>query len=219
MQNIQLIGTHYPDWKVYLYVSPDVDSGFLRKAASHSNVVIRPTGKSGVINRIERFFAIDEPDVETMFVRDADSRVHWKDRWAVNDFISKPEFVAHIIRDNREHDAKMLAGLWGIHKTAGVGMKALFELYMKYPIDLGFGENGMDQSFLISYVYPCIHNRFLLHYSNKCIFKGESGVEFPFQYNENFHCGRLDGPDFADTTTVKPASPRLSFVNGRFKVW
>ena len=167
VQNIQLIGAHFPDWKVYLYVSPDVDSGFLRRVSTFPNVVLRHTGKLGLINRLERLFAIDDPDVETMFVRDADSRVHWKDRWAINDFLSKPQFVAHVIRDHKEHNAKILAGLWGMHKEAGVGIKEMFDHYLKDPIDLGYGKDGVDQSFLGSYVYPLLKSRLLVHYSNK----------------------------------------------------
>ena len=59
IQNIQLIAGYYPEWKVYIYVSPDVDVGFL---SQYPNVVVKQTGKTGVINRIERLFAIDEDD-------------------------------------------------------------------------------------------------------------------------------------------------------------
>ena len=218
-QNVQLVQRHFPDWKVYLYVSPDVDSGFLRQISQYSNVVIKSTGKMGHINRLERLFAIDEPEVETMFVRDADSRVHWKDRWAINDFLSKPQFVAHVIRDNKEHDARMLAGLWGIHKSSGIGIKSLFEHFSSNPIDLGFGITGIDQSFLGTYIYPRIKSNLLAHTSNNQQLDGEANVTFPFPYTDDIHCGKVDGADFVDRNPEVVTQPgRRILVNGRFKL-
>ena len=216
IQNIQLIGKHYPGWKVYIYISPDVDQGFIQQISAYSNVVIKPTGKMGVINRLERLFAIDDPNVETMFVRDADSRVHWKDRWAINDFLSKPWFVAHSIRDHPEHKARMLAGMFGMQKTAGVGVKALFDMYSKNPIDLGYGNNGIDQSFLGSYIYPVVKPRLLAHCSNSLGINGEHVVQFPFPYTISYHCGKVEDESFVDIENDK--SPRLTMVNGRFKL-
>lgn len=214
VQNIQLIATHYSGWKVYLYVSPDVDPRFLEQVAAYPNVVLKHTGKLGTINRLERLFAVDEPEVETMFVRDADSRVHWKDRWAINDFLSKPQFVAHAIRDHKDHGARLLAGMWGMHKNAGVNITGLFELYLKNPIDLGYGKDGVDQSFLGSYVYPCVKERLLVHYSNQRGLKGEHVVEFPFPFTKTFHCGKVEGTAFVD---VAP-TVRVALVGGRFKL-
>ena len=219
VQNIQLIGSHYPDWKVYLYVSPDVDEGFIHQVSQYSNVVLKHTGKLGTINRLERLFAIDDAEVETMIVRDADSRVHWKDRWAINDFLSKPQFIAHVIRDHEDHNARILAGLWGMHKTPALRIRDLFEMFLKTPIDLGYGKDGMDQSFLGSYIYPLLKSQLLVHYSNNRGMRGEYVVEFPFPYTEQFHCGKVDGSEFIDqyvNNTVR--SGRKLLINGRFKL-
>jgi hypothetical protein len=220
IQNIELAKKHFPNWKVYLYVSPDIDMGFLHQISQYSNVVIRWTGKMGTINRIERLFAIDEPQVETMFVRDADSRIHWKDRWAINDFLKKPRFVAHLIRDNKDHASKILAGLWGIRKSADINIRSLYEEFLKNPKDLFFGEDGMDQSFLGSYLYPIIKSKALLHFSHNHIVLGENGIQFPFVYDDSCHCGKVDGPEFVDIIfpIETEKSNQLFLVNGRFKL-
>jgi hypothetical protein len=217
-QNIELIQKHFPGWKVYLYVSPDVDEGFIQQVSKYSNVVLKPTGKLGTINRLERLFAIDEPEVETMFVRDADSRVHWKDRWAINDFLSKPQFIGHVIRDHKEHGVKIPAGLLGLHKI-NLHVRTLYEKFLKNPKDLFFGEDGIDQSFLGSYLYSIITSKTLIHYSHKHILIGENGVEFPFVYDNSCFCGKPDGPEFVDVNLVSVTQPdRRIFVNGRFKL-
>ena len=43
IQNIELVQKHFPGWKVYLYVSPDIDMGFLHQVSKYSNVVIKST--------------------------------------------------------------------------------------------------------------------------------------------------------------------------------
>ena len=204
LQNVWLIGTHYPEWKVYIYAAPDVDQTFLDQVAMFSNVVVRQTGKLGEINMVERFFAIDEPDVEIMLVRDADSHVHWKDRWAINDFLSKPQYVAHIIRDNTQHRVRMLGGLWGVRKSANIVVRDLYALYEKNPHDWKIGN---DQSFLSGHVYPYISGGALIHYSNNCIRSGEHAFAFPFRYSEDIFCGRCD-----DATEFKddPEPSRLT---------
>jgi hypothetical protein len=75
IENIQLIHKHFPGWFVFVYVGSDVTIEMVAKLQSAPYVVVKQTGKTGIENMIERFYAIDEPDVETMFVRDADSRI------------------------------------------------------------------------------------------------------------------------------------------------
>ena len=195
LQNIYLIGTYFPDWKVYIYVAPDVGQSFREQVVMYSNVVLKETGKLGPVNMMERFFAIDEPDVDIMMVRDADSHVHWKDRWAINQFLKNDEFVAHIIRDNKEHTSKMMGGLWGIRKSAGIVIRDLYNLYNVNPIDRGYGN---DQSFLTEYVYPYLWKKSLVHYSNGRSLLGENAVQFPFEYINEVYCGRCDHDQFTD---------------------
>jgi hypothetical protein len=90
---------------------------------------------------------------------------------------------------------------------------------LKHPIDLGFGISGMDQSFLIIYIYPLIKSKLLAHTSNNQQFIGEHNVPFPFVYTDQIHCGKVDGPEFLDTNITQQTKPiQLSFVNGRFKL-
>jgi len=203
LQNIYLIGTHFPDWKVYIYAAPDVDPEFLTQVAMYSNVVVKPTEKHGAINMVERFFAIDEPDVEIMFVRDADSRVHYKDRWAINDFLRRPEFIAHAIRDHPEHSAAMMGGLWGLRKTDNISISNQYALYVSNPIDCGY---GIDQSFLKTYVYPYVRGALLVHLGGDAPqYKNEHTIQFPFSYSMSLFCGRCDDESFRDTPPLLPA--------------
>ncbi len=190
LENIFLAGTYFPTWKVYVYYGPDVEESMIRHLEACTSVVLRATGQLGAINMIHRFYAIDEEGVDLMMVRDADSRIHWKDRWAIRQFAQQPQFVAHTIRDNIEHTADMMGGLWGLRKSSGLNMHAE---YASYKEDAEKGHrNGHDQNFLSDVIYPKIVDRMLVHYSNNRRKLGETAVEFPFEWINDVYCGRIE---------------------------
>jgi hypothetical protein len=190
LENIFLAGKYFPDWKVYVYYGPDVTEKMINHLKVCSSVVLRETGEYGAINMIHRFYAIDEPDVQLMMVRDADSRIHWKDRWAIREFANHPEFVAHTIRDNIEHTADMMGGLWGIRKSSGLHLRTE---YASYKEDTEKGHRvGHDQNFLSDVIYPKVVSRMLVHYSNNRRKIGEYAVEFPFDWTNDVYCGRVE---------------------------
>jgi hypothetical protein len=189
LTNIQLIRTHFPDWKVYVYVGEGVSESMLATLRACPNVVLKETGIAGEKNMIERFFAIDEPEVDVMMVRDADSYVHHRDRWAIRNFMTTP-YQAHTIRDHPQHTARLMGGLWGIRKSAGLRMR---DLYASYREDPSLGHRvAHDQNFLMDVVYPRVLNVLLVHYSNATVFKGETAVSIPFQWSPDFFCGKTE---------------------------
>lgn len=200
-QNVLLALKYFPTWKVYVYLGPDVDPEMTQWLRSYHTVVLRETGVLGAPNMIHRFYAIDEPEVDLMMVRDADSRIHWKDRWAIQNFVASPQYVAHTIRDNIMHTAHMMGGLWGIRKSAGIN---LHELYTAYKEDLSLGHRlAHDQNFLADALYPLVKSRMLVHYSNGRKMPGEHAVEFPFNWTNDVYCGRIE-TGFIDRPDPKP---------------
>jgi hypothetical protein len=187
IENIQIAYQEFPDWKVYIYLAPDVAQEMKQTLQQFPNVVLRETGITGSQNMIERFFAIDEPGVDIMMVRDADSRIFWKDRWAIRDFLNRSEYVAHVIRDNKSHTSLMMGGLWGIRKSSGIEIRKEYESFQKR--DYGFGH---DQSFLCDCIYPKIKDKLLVHYSNNRKFEHEHAFEFPFQWSVDAFCGMVE---------------------------
>jgi hypothetical protein len=212
LENIALAGHYFPTWKVFVYYGPDVDEEMLHHLRACTSVVLRATGVLGPANMIHRFYAIDEEGVDLMMVRDADSRIHWKDRWAIREFVRQPQFVAHTIRDNKEHTARMMGGLWGIRKSAGLN---IHEQYASYKDDEAAGRRwGHDQNFLADVIYPQVVDRLLVHYSNGRLKIGETAVEFPFAWTNDIYCGRCE-LRFVDNPEPPPLSaPRmLPFLN------
>jgi hypothetical protein len=212
IENIESIRNDFPDWKVYVYIAPDITSEMKRTLQSYDTVVLRETDVLGPINMIRRFFAIDEDGVDVMFVRDADSRVFWKDRWAIQDFMRRPEFVAHAIRDNRVHTSRMMGGLWGIRRSAGLSITDEYGGFQGR--DYGFGH---DQSFLCDVIYPKVKDKLLVHYSNQRRFEGEHAIEFPYQWSVKAFCGMvvMDVRYMPDSFVEKQQTPVFPFIKFR----
>lgn len=188
LENIELVRVHFPGWVLYVYVGNDVDAEFVKKMAAHPFVRIRFTNVVGPVNMVHRFFAIDELDVSIMFSRDADSRIHWKDRWAIREF-AKSSFAFHAIRDHPNHKARIMGGMWGIRKP-NISIRVLYEQYAANPIWADV--DGIDQKFLMTRLYPIVKDTMLLHYSCGRQYSDEKGVPFPFIYNEQFHVGQRE---------------------------
>ena len=208
MENLELIRKYFPDWRVFVYVGADITEERIAKILAYPQVILRKTGKLGQSNMIDRFFTIDEPGVDVMFVRDADSRVHWKDRWAIQQFL-KEDLVLHIIRDHKEHTSPILGGLWGLRKVPGFSVRQAYENYTE---DKELGHRwAHDQNFLADVIYPKFLSQSMVHFSHKRIFKGENFVfPFPFEWSNDIYCGRIEEPMFRETSI--PREKPLSFL-------
>lgn len=205
LENVVLACKYFPEWKVFVYLGADVSDEMRETLASVPSVVVRDTGLTGPANMIHRFFAIDEPEVDLMMVRDADSRIHWKDRWAIRQFVYQPQFAGHIIRDNAVHNVRMMGGLWGIRKQPELSVHELYKAFVANPRDHGAGH---DQSFLAECIYPQLLGRVLVHHSHGLVYPGETGIEFPFAWSLETFCGRpelnyIDRPEPQQELRVK----------------
>jgi hypothetical protein len=205
LQNLQLINKHFPDWYTFIYVGADVDIHSVRVFQSAPRVIIRFTGELGSINMIHRFFAIDEPGVELMMVRDADSRIHWRDRWAIRQFDRATSFHAHAIRDNDQHTAPLLGGLWGLRKMSGINVHDEYAIFKSNPLELGFAH---DQDFLSVRIHPKVMGHLLAHVGGGAPRGiGETTREFPFKWKNEIYCGRVEGSDFRDSEDPTSNTP------------
>lgn len=203
LKNIEIAEQYFKEnWVVYVYAGSDVPERFLDKIRSNKQVRIRYTGITGSRNMIRRFYAIDEPDVEVAFFRDADSRLHWKDRWAIRDFLQRDKKV-HIIRDHVDHCVEIPGGLWGMRKGAlDVTMQTLDESWVAVHVGSGhpndISGHGIDQNFLTTSIYYRICGETLIHYSfDNCINKHDSTVvQFPFKWSNEIYCGKIELLDY-----------------------
>ena len=181
IENLKLIAEHFPSWVTFVYFASDVPDHILSRLREFSRVLLKPTNDVGANNMIHRFFAIDEDAVDTMVVRDADSRIHSRDRWAINAWLSSGK-MAHIVRDHPYHGAFMMGGVWGVRKgILTQSIRSLFESYRSQHRNA----HGEDQYFLSRVIYPLLCRDALYHC---CIKVGKhevlSPIPFPVQNGE-----------------------------------
>ena len=194
IQNIRLIHQHFPGWFVYVYVGSDVTPEMIGMLQSAPQVIVRFTGITGIVNMIHRFFPIDEPGVDIMIVRDADSRIHSRDRWAIRRFLESP-YVAHTIRDHPDHKCRLMGGLWGIRKSAVVNIHEQYTLYEANPEWRGM---AWDQDFLSSRIYPLVAHKLLAHIGLGPSFPPEKNETFPTPWREELYCGRIEPANYVE---------------------
>ena len=144
-ENVQLIRLHYPKCVVSVYASPEAS-----KFANELGVIVYTTFESGSRNMIHRFLPTMTDDYEFVCVRDADSRIHARDRWCIDTFLDSP-YTAHTIRDHYWHEPRLMGGLWGCK-----GKIALPEKVFKQYITWCREEYRVDNEFLETHIYPLV---------------------------------------------------------------
>lgn len=188
LKNVELAHEHFPEWAIYVYTGADVPARYIQTLEQLS-VRVRRTHQTGPILMMHRFLAIDEDDVDVMIVRDADSRLHHRDRWAIEEFI-KSSYKAHAVRDHPYHQIELLGGLWGLKKGSDIpSMGQLVKPYLQ--TRWKFGD---DQNFLHDVVYPKLKHQLLVHTSQTYRYSDEeTHVQFPWAFSETCYCGKAEG--------------------------
>jgi hypothetical protein len=179
-ENIRCRNEMLPGWTCRFYVHDTVPNTIVARLEAYEDVeVIRRTGDLGRhMDRpgmFWRFEVMEDPEVDRFIVRDADSRIHQRDANCIRDWVaSKRPF--HIIRDHRQHTARIMGGMWGATRE--------FARSVDYRKLLKDFENSTytnmlatDQEFLGRHVYPLAVDRALIH-DNWDRF-GEGAVKIP----------------------------------------
>lgn len=183
-ENIKLISGLFPDWKIIIYYEEDTTN--ISPFETYSNVILRKGEYKGNQMMLDRFKPIDEPDVEVMMVRDADSRVNERDEWCIREFIKSPKLF-HIIRDHPYHTTLIMGGLWGIKQGALPHYMKLTNMIKLYA-EQTHNRTGFDQYFLSDVLYPKIQSNVLIHGMLKMTV-AENIIPIPFR-SEHMFCGQ-----------------------------
>lgn len=187
-ENLLLIQEHFPEWHVFIYMGIDARKDLIEPMKSNPNTHWIPTGCAGSINMLWRFFAIDSPDVESMHVRDADSRCHIRDRWCIQQFMNS-DHLAYTIRDNPEHMIRMMGGLWGCRKLS----YSVFSLFLKSQTALysKARDCGYDQDFLTRFLWDTVKHSFA-SYGYKRLEENEYYTPIDSTLPERPFCGMME---------------------------
>jgi hypothetical protein len=150
-ENVVLIRKHYPNWDIVVYAAPEAET-----FVTSLGVQCFPTGKTGPVNMTYRFLPVTNPEYDVVCVRDADSRIHERDRWCINDFLDSP-YKIYTIRDHPYHHYRIMGGLWGKKRGPSFDPRELHayceEPSRGYTADTQFLERHLDLQDMIVYSY------------------------------------------------------------------
>lgn len=191
VENIKIILKYYPTFSVYIYVGCDVIENYIKIYNSYPNVTCIYTNEKGASLMCNRFFPFDDEDVEVVFSRDADSRIHERDMWCMDKFINCDKKF-HIIRDHKFHTMRIMAGMMGIKKGAlDFKVKPSYYAWIASRVHMKDTYNT-DQLFLQDLIYPAIKNNCLIHTDFK-VFADEqiTHIGYPLNNEKNNFVGNV----------------------------
>jgi len=176
LQNLRRQAEIYPDWICRFYIDRNIPGTLVEALRAGGAEVIPgsmvlPLEDRHFVKTIWRFLPAIDPDVDIFIVRDADSRLGWREREAVLEWLSSGKGF-HIMRDNPQHTPKIMAGMWGGRAKR---LRCIGDLVAGYAF---FDIFGSDQNFLEACIYPLALQDSLVHTSS-VRYPGETVRDFP----------------------------------------
>ena len=192
IRNAELAPKYFPGWVVRVYTdgsSPQAVYGRIR-ALGGEIVVIEGVG-GGIAGMFWRFLVADDAAVDRFIVRDSDSRLNLRERFAVQEWIESGKAI-HSIRDHPNHERPLNGGMWGGVKGVIPDMAGKVK---------GYGNRrtyGGDLDFLGGLIWPLVKHDQISHDAYSCA-KFPNSRPFPTRRSDKMeHVGQVY---FADETT------------------
>ena len=152
IKNAELANEIYPGWICRFYVANDVPNAILFQLEGFDNVqIIKIEQPGNWKSMFWRFYPASEEDVEVMISRDTDSRLNYREKEAVVEWLGSDKDF-HIMRDHPAHRFPVLGGMWGAKKGA---ITNIAELITKFG---GTNEYGTDYVFFQNVIFPNLKN-------------------------------------------------------------
>jgi hypothetical protein len=149
----------YPGWTLVFFLDDTVPAQTrVRLAELGADVRLEPLGQSMREKLAWRFKVANDPTVGRFLVRDVDSVIGERERFAVDAWLASDKWF-HVMRDWWTHTDLMLAGMWG--GVAGV-LPDLGKMLAEYRSNAAETPN-VDQWFLRDCVWSYVRSSCLVH--------------------------------------------------------
>jgi len=157
IRNAEIAKTVYPDWICRYYIGKSTDQSVIEELNLLDNTEIILMDEDGDwTGMFWRFHAASDPTVSVMLSRDSDSRVCYREKFAVEEWLNSDKSF-HIMRDHPCHQTQILGGMWGVKNPKLSNIKTLIDNYTKG----NFWQ--VDQNFLREVIYPLIVDDCFVH--------------------------------------------------------
>lgn len=169
LANIRLAEEIYPNYICRFYIDKESPKELINTIVGKNVEKVFMYNRGGWDGAFWRFIPATEKDVNIFLCRDTDSRLSWREKFAVDEWLSSDK-NAHIMRDHPFHRNPMLAGMWGCRNQILNGFK---QRILTWPV---FQAKCDDQRFLATYIYDPIIKYSVFEHS-----------EYNIKYHNNIH--------------------------------
>ena len=182
--NARVLPFVYPEFTARFYCSRTVPKAIIEDLARAGAQVLIPQKEEGpkFAGLFWRFLPFDDPGVDCVLIRDVDSPILPRERAAMNAWLASDK-PFHVMRDHVQHNATILAGLWGGFTGLLPKLGSIIDRHVS--ADSG---RFSDQAFLRKHIWPRIRDATLAFDSQ---YKLRDSVDFPegFPNFGNYHVG------------------------------
>ena len=184
IRNAELRDTYFPGWVVRFYVDGTVPADIVDRLRDlECEIVEMDKYKGGAAGMFWRFLVADDKTVDRWIVRDSDSRLNARDRFAVEDWIESGKSI-HSVRDHVNHNRPLNGGMWG-------GVKGIVEVESEVAGWKNLDAYMQDLYFLNDVIWPRVKDDQISHDAYNC--KGYPNAHpFPTRRDDNYqHVGQV----------------------------
>jgi len=180
LANIELAKEIYPDWVCRFYVDGTVNNEFKEKIKSNGGEIVEITSNKGAFwGMFWRFMANDDPNMEAMISRDCDSRLNFREKAAVDEWLNS-DMSFHTMHDHPHHRPEpVLGGMWGAKKGCIDNITGKIEKWGQYH------RKSIDQDFLHFVIWNTVKPKTISHSSIPNIWNAAR----PFPNHRDIYCG------------------------------
>lgn len=178
LENARMARQVYPGWTSRFYVDDTVPATTIDQLRYLKAEVIEMPTSEGASGTFWRFLVADDPGYERWIVRDVDSRLGYRDRRAVDEWIESGQ-PFHIMRDHPWQSRCIPGGMFGGLRGVLGGITRDVEAWQQKQ------KYGDDQAFLQQVVYPKIKDIALVHDSCAAVYSGNVRP-FPTDYGISY---------------------------------
>ncbi len=197
VQNARLAKVIYPGWLMRVY-HDDSTPQLVREELSRLDVelVEMPTCEGNSGGMFWRFLAADDPAFDAWIVRDADSRLSYRERRAVDDWLASGKGF-HAMHDHPHHQKPIMGCALGGRRGIPGNMA---EAIAAWPAKTNYAD---DETFLAEIIWPQVKDDAMVH--------GRRGVPFPTPLEhgrfvgERIHHDEHEGHEDRRTVLSNPA--------------
>ena len=155
--NAELAQEIYPDWTCRFYIGQSVPFPVLYELNALDNVqIVEKPFLGDWRGMFWRFEPAAESNVEVMISRDTDSRLSYREKAAVDEWVASDKGF-HIMRDHPWHKFPVLGGMWGVKRGVLPDIKELIGEFAQED------KYGTDYEFFSEIIMPRITNNIMAH--------------------------------------------------------